>query len=116
LDLDGTIAETERFGQRVAYDHAFAELGLDWHWDETLCGELIAVAGGKERPRYYLERCCPELLHDAIASGLIIEVHHAKIRHFAKSALTIALRPGPVGTRAGGQCRRRVDCDSDDGQ
>lgn len=94
LDFDGTIAETERFGQRVAYNHAFAELGLDWHWDETLYGELLAVAGGKERLRYYLERCRPELLNDAIASGLIIEVHHAKIRHFAKIAPTIPLRPG----------------------
>ncbi|NDV89462.1 HAD-IA family hydrolase [Aurantimonas aggregata] len=94
LDFDGTIAETERFGQRVAYNHAFAELGLDWHWDETLYGELLAVAGGKERLRYYLERCRPELLDDAIASGLIVKVHHAKIRQFAKIAPTIPLRPG----------------------
>ena len=28
LDFDGMIAETERFGQRVAYNHAFAELRL----------------------------------------------------------------------------------------
>jgi len=94
FDFDGTIAETERFGQRVSYNHAFAELGLDWHWDETLYGDLLAVAGGKERLRYYLERYRPELLDDAIASGLIIEVHHAKIRHFAKIAPTIPLRPG----------------------
>ncbi len=94
LDFDGTIAETERFGQRVAYNQAFTELGLDWHWDETLYGELLSVAGGKERLRYYLERYRPELLDDAIASGLIVEIHRAKIRHFAKIAPTIPLRPG----------------------
>ncbi|QPC95908.1 HAD-IA family hydrolase [Mesorhizobium sp. INR15] len=94
LDFDGTIAETERFGQRAAYNQAFAELGLDWHWDESLYGELLAVAGGKERLRFYLERCRPELLDDAIASGLIVKVHQAKIRHFAKIAPTIPLRPG----------------------
>lgn len=33
LDFDSMIAETERFGQPVAYNHAFAELALDWHWD-----------------------------------------------------------------------------------
>ena len=94
LDFDGTIAETERFGQRVAYNHAFAELGLDWNWDETLYGELLAVAGGKERLRYYLEHYRPELLDDAVSSGLIVEIHRAKIRHFAKIAPTIPLRPG----------------------
>ncbi|CAN5882433.1 HAD family hydrolase [soil metagenome] len=94
LDFDGTIAETERFGQRVAYNHAFAELRLDWHWDETMYGELLAEAGGRERLRYYLERYRPELLDDAIASGLIIKIHNSKIRHFAKIAPTIPLRPG----------------------
>ena len=94
LDFDGTIAETERFGQRIAYNQAFAELGLDWTWDEALYGDLLSVAGGKERLRYYLERYRPELLEDAITSGLIIEIHRAKIRHFAKIAPTIPLRPG----------------------
>ena len=94
FDFDGTIAETERLGQRVAYNHAFAELGLDWNWDETLYGDLLSVAGGKERLRFYLQKYRPELLDDAIESGLIIEIHRAKIRHFAKIAPTIPLRPG----------------------
>lgn len=94
LDFDGTIAETERFGQRVAYNHAFSELGLDWHWDEVIYGELLSVAGGKERLRYYLERYRPDLLDEVIASGLIVEIHCAKIRHFSEIAPTIPLRPG----------------------
>jgi HAD superfamily hydrolase (TIGR01509 family) len=94
LDCDGTIAETERFGHRVAYNRAFAEFGLDWSWDEALYGQLLAVAGGRERLRHYLERHRPELLDGAIASGLIGEIHRAKIRHFAEIAPTIALRPG----------------------
>ncbi len=94
LDFDGTIAETERHGQRVAYNDAFAELGLGWHWDEELYGELLAVAGGKERLRHYLGKCRPELLDEADSSGLIAEIHQAKIRHFSKIAPTIPLRPG----------------------
>jgi HAD superfamily hydrolase (TIGR01509 family) len=94
LDFDGTIAETERFGQRVAYNRAFAELGLDWFWDEALYGDLLAVAGGKERLRFYLESHRPELLDGAIAAGLIGEIHQAKIRHFAEIAPAIPLRPG----------------------
>ena len=52
------------------------------------------MARGKERLHYYLERCRPELLDDAIASGRIVKVHQAKIRQFAKIAPMIPLRPG----------------------
>jgi len=49
FDVDGTLADTERDGHRPAFNAAFREAGLDWHWDEALYGELLAVTGGKER-------------------------------------------------------------------
>jgi beta-phosphoglucomutase-like phosphatase (HAD superfamily) len=94
LDFDGTIADTERHGHRVAYNHAFAEMGLGWTWDESLYGELLRVAGGKERLRFYIERHHPHLLADALASSLIPRIHEAKIRHFGRLAPTIPLRHG----------------------
>jgi beta-phosphoglucomutase-like phosphatase (HAD superfamily) len=96
LDFDGTTAETERHGHRVSYNLAFAELGLDWSWDEELYGDLLSVAGGKERLRHYLAQYRPELLDDAIASNLIADIYRAKVRHFANMAPTIPLRPGLV--------------------
>jgi len=45
----------------VAYNQAFAQLGLHWTWDEALYAQLLSVAGGKERLRYYLDRYRPEL-------------------------------------------------------
>ncbi|MEO8040626.1 MAG: HAD-IA family hydrolase [Betaproteobacteria bacterium] len=48
-DVDGTIAETERDGHRVAFNLAFDAWGLPWHWDETRYGELLRVTGGRER-------------------------------------------------------------------
>jgi HAD superfamily hydrolase (TIGR01509 family) len=48
-DVDGTIAETERDGHRVAFNLAFEEWNLPWRWDETRYGELLEVAGGRER-------------------------------------------------------------------
>ena len=51
FDVDGTLADTERDGHRVAFNQAFAEAGLDWHWGVGLYGELLAVTGGKERMR-----------------------------------------------------------------
>jgi HAD superfamily hydrolase (TIGR01509 family) len=94
LDFDGTVAETERYGHRVAYNQAFAEMKLDWRWDEELYGRLLSVAGGKERLRHYLARYRPKLLEKVVRSGLIEKIHDAKSRHFAALAASIPLRPG----------------------
>ncbi|HEY7244290.1 MAG TPA: HAD-IA family hydrolase [Xanthobacteraceae bacterium] len=94
LDFDGTIADTERFGHRVSYNLAFAELGLDWSWDEELYGALLSVAGGKERLLHYLTQYRPRLRDDAIADGLIEKIYRAKVGHFARMASAIPFRPG----------------------
>jgi len=48
-DVDGTLAETERDGHRVAFNLAFEALGIPWRWDEQRYGELLHVTGGRER-------------------------------------------------------------------
>jgi phosphoglycolate phosphatase-like HAD superfamily hydrolase len=48
-DVDGTLAETERDGHRVAFNQAFAEHGLPWQWDEARYGDLLRITGGRER-------------------------------------------------------------------
>lgn len=47
FDVDGTLAETERDGHRVAFNQAFEEFGLPWHWPIGLYGQLLRVAGAK---------------------------------------------------------------------
>ena len=54
-DVDGTLADTERDGHRVAFNMAFAEAGLERRWDEVTYGKLLSVTGGKERMRYDIE-------------------------------------------------------------
>lgn len=54
FDVDGTLAETEE-GHRRAFNRAFAEAGLPWSWDRDLYRELLAVTGGKERIRYFID-------------------------------------------------------------
>jgi phosphoglycolate phosphatase-like HAD superfamily hydrolase len=39
FDVDGTLADTERDGHRPAFNAAFAEAGLAWHWDEANCSK-----------------------------------------------------------------------------
>lgn len=48
-DVDGTIAETERDGHRVAFNLAFEAFGLPWRWDDARYGDLLRVTGGRER-------------------------------------------------------------------
>lgn len=55
-DVDGTLADTERDGHRVAFNMAFAEAGIEREWDVPTYGELLAVTGGKERIRFDYER------------------------------------------------------------
>ena len=94
LDFDGTIAETERHGHRIAYNHAFTDLSLDWTWNEELYADLLTVAGGKERLRYYLERYRPRLPAGTLAEDLVIALYRAKVRNFARIAPSIPFRPG----------------------
>src|SRR5690606_25302940 len=56
FDCDGVLVDTERDGHRVAFNRAFAERGLDITWDVDLYGELLKVAGGKERMRAYFDK------------------------------------------------------------
>ena len=55
-DVDGTLAETERDGHLVAFNRAFEALGVPWRWSEQHYGELLAVAGGRERLLYDMSR------------------------------------------------------------
>ena len=60
FDVDGTLADTERDGHRTAFNQAFAAANLNWNWSVELYGKLLAVTGGKERIRHYIEQYCPD--------------------------------------------------------
>lgn len=96
FDVDGTLADTERDGHRVAFNRAFAEAGLDWEWSEALYGELLAVTGGKERIRYYLDNFNTAFERPAELDSFIAGLHQAKTRHYVEmlSGGAIPLRPG----------------------
>jgi len=91
-DVDGTLADTERDGHRVAFNRAFEEAGLERRWDVPTYGELLAVTGGKERIRF-----------DAVQRGIkpppaedIARLHASKTRHYRQliASGAIPLRSG----------------------
>lgn len=48
-DVDGTLAETERDGHRVAFNRAFAGAGLPVCWDQDTYARWLRISGGHER-------------------------------------------------------------------
>ena len=47
FDVEGTLAETQRDAQRLAFKRAFAQSDLDWVWSVVTYGELLAVTGSQ---------------------------------------------------------------------
>lgn len=96
FDVDGTLADTERDGHRVAFNAAFREFGLDWDWDVELYGKLLAVTGGKERMRYYIDNFRPDYVKPADFDDLVVELHKNKTKHYTQMLAEgrIPLRPG----------------------
>ena len=94
FDVDGTLAETEKDGHRMAFNYAFAEADLNWYWSESLYGELLEVSGGKERISYYLQQYHPEIKENL--ESLIPQLHQAKTSHYRQllSSGEIQLRQG----------------------
>ncbi|MCW5635249.1 MAG: HAD-IA family hydrolase [Rubrivivax sp.] len=95
-DVDGTLAETERDGHRVAFNHAFAALGLPWRWDEARYGELLRITGGRERLLHDMaaRSDAPALTDERLA--LARRLHAVKNEAYARivDSGSIALREG----------------------
>ncbi|MBI5718063.1 MAG: HAD-IA family hydrolase [Burkholderiales bacterium] len=95
-DVDGTLAETERDGHRVAFNRAFESMALPWRWSETDYGMLLRITGGRERILADMRRRAeaPALADERQA--LARELHRRKNRLYAELVRegAVALRPG----------------------
>lgn len=96
FDVDGTLADTERDGHRVAFNRTFKEFKLDWEWDVALYEDLLSVTGGKERMRFYVEKYRPDFVRPDDFDELLKAMHLRKNEIFADMLRSgqIKLRPG----------------------
>lgn len=82
FDVDGTLADTERDGHRVAFNQAFQQSGLDWDWSEEIYAELLSVTGGKERILYFIQSHDKPEKNREDLDDLIRELHAKKTENY----------------------------------
>lgn len=92
FDVDGTLADTERDGHRVAFNAAFEAAGLPYRWSIEEYGELLTTTGGRRRMERYLHSRghCP-----SEAAELAAVLHRDKTSRFAALVRTGAIQPRP---------------------
>lgn len=90
-DVDGTLAETELEGHRRAFNQAFADESLGWHWDVDTYLQLLRISGGRERIRVF----CRDR-GERLSEALIEQLQQRKQLHYEQR-----VRSGAVGLRPG---------------
>ncbi|MGD8673416.1 MAG: HAD family hydrolase [Thiogranum sp.] len=95
FDVDGTLAETEEI-HRKAFNRAFQQAGLEWHWSQELYAGLLAVTGGKERIRYFLDTHLPGFEAPTDMDEYIAALHAAKTDIYTRTVASgeVVMRPG----------------------
>jgi HAD superfamily hydrolase (TIGR01509 family) len=91
-DVDGTLAETELEGHRVAYNQALAEAGLPWRWDRARYLDDLGLSGGRERMARFLTNLEGSSPSEPLLDALVA----AKKRHYAE-----LMRSGSIPLREG---------------
>ena len=76
-DVDGTIADTELCGHRVAFNLAFKDFDLDWNWNEEHYMDLLKISGGYKRIIHYRNE-----VHSEISDSQCSKIQSRKSFHY----------------------------------
>jgi HAD superfamily hydrolase (TIGR01509 family) len=94
FDVDGTLAETERHGHRVAFNRAMERKGLPDRWSDEMYRDLVKTTGGARRLTHYFVEYKGWDREEA--SALAAELHKIKTQLFLD-----VVRAGEVPARIG---------------
>lgn len=92
FDVDGTLADTERDGHRVAFNAAFEAAGLSYRWSVEEYGALLATTGGRRRIERYLQSHGHSPTE---AAALAAKLHADKTRRFVALVRAGAMQARP---------------------
>ncbi len=94
FDVDGTLADNEELHRR-AFNAAFAEHGLTWHWGRRVYARLAQDRGGKERITDFVGRLRLPADEAASLAQRVPKIHRTKTLLYARLLESGAvLRPG----------------------
>ena len=79
-DLDGTIANTELEAHLPAFNKAFKDFCIHWHWDANKYIKLLKINGGRNRIKYY-----SKLIEEDLSDELILKIHERKQFHYLET-------------------------------
>ncbi len=70
----------------AAYNLAFSELGLEWHWDPATYDRIRRAAGERPCVQAYVETECPHLLQAYDSRFLVEAIESVRGRRSAAAA------------------------------
>jgi HAD superfamily hydrolase (TIGR01509 family) len=104
----GTIAETSDI-QRQAFNLAFAEAGLDWHWTAQTYRDLLKINGGQNRLRAYRDAVNGAAHLNPLPTGVtdlqIAQLHQAKTKHYVALLENTPIHPRTGVAQLSEACR-----------
>ena len=95
FDVDGTLVDTEEL-HRQAFNQAFLQFELDWHWSVDLYAELLNVSGGVDRIACYIDLLDLPAAESTWLRQRIPAIHREKTRIYGTllGGSGVRLRPG----------------------
>jgi HAD superfamily hydrolase (TIGR01509 family) len=95
FDVDGTLADTEE-AHRCAFNRAFEQHKLAWHWSADEYVRLLKITGGKERIGAYVDSLAIDAAQRRELHPQIPAIHATKTENY-----TQLVREGLVPLREG---------------
>ena len=90
-DVDGTLADTELCGHKVAFNQAFMDFDLDWYWNESKYLELLKISGGLNRILYYRDE-----IQSGVSDSQCFKIQSRKRIHYKN-----LIKSGKIKVREG---------------
>lgn len=95
FDVDGTLANTEET-HRQAFNIAFEEFGLQYHWSVEDYTSLLSISGGRERILTFLKSQDHDIKSDISLRNFALRLHKRKSEIYREKLVA-----GHIGLRSG---------------